>query len=86
MSDTIPLSEAKARLSEIVRTVRRTRADVIITVDGEPAVRVVPLEDEPRLLTPQEVNTHRVLMEALGRIPRPEEPFDAVALIREGRR
>jgi len=86
MATTIPLTAAKARLSEIVRSVRRNRTDVTITVDGEPAVRIVPAPEEPRDLTPQEVATERALVAAAARIPRPTDRFDAVALVREGRR
>jgi len=80
------LSAAKAGLSEVVRRVRRTGEPVVITVDGEPAVQIAPIEAEPRRLTATEVATVRALMDALARIPRPSEPFDAVAVVAEGRR
>jgi prevent-host-death family protein len=80
------LSAAKAGLSEIVRRVRRTGETVVITVDGEPAATIAPIESEPRRLTATEVATVRALMDALARIPRPSEPFDAVAVVGEGRR
>ncbi|MBI4703352.1 MAG: type II toxin-antitoxin system Phd/YefM family antitoxin [Deltaproteobacteria bacterium] len=82
----IPLSQAKARLSEVIRTVRRTGEPVVVTVDGEPAARIAPVEGEPRRLTPAEIATARALEDALRRMARGAEPFDAVALIREGRR
>ena len=50
----LPLSDAKARLSEVVRTVRRTGEEAIITVDGKPAVRVVPVRRDPVALTGEE--------------------------------
>jgi len=80
------LSAAKAGLSEVVRSVRRTGESVVITVDGEPAARIVPIGADPRRLTAAEVATVRALMDALARIPRPSEPFDAVGLLAEGRR
>jgi len=86
MSTQIPLTVAKARLSEIVRTVRRTRDGVTITVDGEPAARIVPTEEGPREMTPHETSTARALFHALARFTRSSEPFDAVDLVREGRR
>lgn len=85
-SRSLNLSTAKAGLSEVVRRVRRTGETVVITVDGEPAARIVPIEDEPRNLTATEVATVRALMDALPRIPRPSEPFDAVVAVAEGRR
>ncbi len=82
----IQLSQAKSGLSEVVRTVRRTGESVVITVDGEPAAQIAPLEGQPRRLTAPEVATVRALMEALVRIPRPSEPFDAGLVVAEGRR
>jgi prevent-host-death family protein len=80
------LSSAKAALSEIVRSVRRTGSSVVITVDGEPAARIGAVEAEPRRLTVAERATVRALMDAVGRIPRPADAFDAVALVADGRR
>ena len=86
MQDTLPLSSAKARFSEVVRTVRRTGQAVLITVDGEPAARITPARGSPRDLTPQEMATVRALTEAVGRAQKPSPSFDAVDLVREGRR
>jgi prevent-host-death family protein len=80
------LSSVKSGLSKIVRSVRRTGESIVITVDGEPAARIVPMEDEPRRLTAAEVATVHALMDAVGRIPRPGGAFDAAALVAEGRR
>ena len=82
----VPLSLAKAKLSELVRGVGKNGGEVVLTVDGEPAARLVPVAATPRALTASEVNTVRVLMAGLARVPRSAEPFDAVALIAEGRR
>jgi prevent-host-death family protein len=86
MTVQIPLTDAKTRLSEIVRSVRRTRDRVTITVDGEPAAVIAPLEKELGELTPQEAATARALFESMIRLAHSSEPFDAVALVTEGRR
>ena len=86
MSRTVSLSDAKARLSEVVRTVRTRGEDAVITVDGEPAVRLVPVHAGPRPLTPAETAGFRALLSGLGRIARPATEFDAVELVSEGRR
>ena len=83
---TIPLSDAKARLSEVVRTVRRDRVPVVVTVDGEPAVAITPVMATPELLTPRQVAVAEALRRAILEAHRPEGPFDAVELVREGRR
>ncbi len=86
MSDIVSLSEAKAKLSELVRNVRLSGADTIITVDGEPAVRVVPIQSAPRTLTDAEVSVARALWSGLQRVERASSEFDALELVGEGRR
>jgi len=86
MTTQIPLTDAKTRLSEIVRTVRRTGGSVTITVDGEPAAQLAPVEGEARDLTEQEIATVRALTRAVLGLPRPSGPFDAIELVGEGRR
>jgi len=81
----IPLSQAKTKLSELVRRVA-SGEEVVLTVDGRPAARLVPVPLASRRLTATEINTVRALMSGIARIPRPSEPFDAVELVREGRR
>ncbi len=58
----------------------------MITVDSEPAVRLVPIQAGPRLLTPAEAAAYRALVRSMGRNPRPTSKFVAVELIGEGRR
>ncbi len=82
----ISLSDAKARLPEGVRSVRLRGEDVVVTVDGELAVRLVPICSGPRPLTPAETASFRALLGGLSRIERPMTEFDAVELIGEGRR
>jgi hypothetical protein len=55
-------------------------------VDGEPAARIAPIDGELRRLTRSEIATVRTLMDALARIPRAADAFDAAALVAEGRR
>ena len=86
MSTIVSLSEAKAHLSEVVRTVRTRGEDAVITVDGAPAVRIVPIAPGPRVLTPAESAGVRALLSGLARIERPLTEFDAVELVSEGRR
>jgi prevent-host-death family protein len=85
MSATLTLSDAKARLSEVVRGVRTRGEEAVITVDGEPAARVVPVDPGPRSLTAAEAAGYRALMASLARIERPTSEFNAVELIGEGR-
>ena len=82
----VSLSDAKARLSEVVRSVQTSGEDAVITVDGAPAVRLVPVHPGPRPLTNAEVASVRALMGSLLRIERPLADFDAVVLVGEGRR
>lgn len=86
MRYTLPLSEAKANLSKVVRDVRSTGASVLITVDGEPAARVEPVARAARPLSEVEISTYRALSRGIVRDLLDAEPFDAVDLIREGRR
>lgn len=86
MSITLSLSDANARLSELVQGACTRGEDAVITVDGEPAVRLVPVRAGPRSLTPAETASYRVLMASLNRIQRPTSAFDAVELVGEGRR
>jgi prevent-host-death family protein len=80
------LSDAKARLSEVVRAARQHGQEAIITVDGEPAVRLVPVPGDPRQLTEVEVATYTVLMRVIRESARVGGEFDAVDLVAEGRR
>ncbi len=83
--DQIPLSDAKARFSEVVRMVRRRGEGVVVTVDGRPAVRIVPVSEDPKPLTSAELAAERVILDAIRTQALPGE-FDAVALVGQGRR
>ena len=86
MNATLSLSDAKARLSELVREARNRGEETIITVDGEAAARLVPVERSPRALSSAELAAYRALMASLSWIERPDASFDAVELVAEGRR
>jgi len=83
---TFSVSAAASRFSEIVRGVCQTGESVLITVDGEPAVQIVPIEPQPRNLTAAEMDTVRALMDAVLRVSRPLDQFNVVGLVGEGRR
>lgn len=82
----LPLSAAKAKLSEVIRAVRQSGQPVVITVDGEPAVQLAPVSVPVRELSSSEVATVRSLMWAIARIPRAAEPIDPLGPVSEGRR
>jgi prevent-host-death family protein len=86
MAITKSLTQVKARLSEVVRAARQGGEETIITVDGEPAARLVPVDGPPRDLTDAEVAAVRVLLDAIARLEQVPGPFDAVDLVAEGRR
>ena len=86
MTTTISLSDAKARLSEVVRAARLRGEETVITVDGQPAARVTAVPDQPRHLTEREVATFRVVLRAILEAERVVGTFDARDLVDEGRR
>ena len=86
MRYSLSLSDAKATLSKVVRDVRSSGASVLITVDGEPAARVEPVTRAARALSEVEISTYRALSRGIVRDLADAEPFDAVELVREGRR
>lgn len=86
MDVSLSLSHAKARLSEVVRAARTRGQETTITVDGEPAARLVPIVPGPRPLTDAEVASVLALLASLHRVQRPSSQFDAVDLVGEGRR
>jgi prevent-host-death family protein len=82
----LALSDAKTRLSEVVRSIRATGRPVILTVDGEPAVEIRQVRSSERTLRRQDLNAFDALLGALPHLWTPTEPFDAVAAVSEGRR
>jgi prevent-host-death family protein len=83
---TFPLAAAKARFSEVVRTVRQTGRPITVTVNGEPAVQIRPVRDEPQAMTQAEADEYARRHAEIVALTAAMEPFDAVALIRDGRR
>ncbi|MSQ01726.1 MAG: type II toxin-antitoxin system Phd/YefM family antitoxin [Myxococcales bacterium] len=86
MTHSLSLSEVKARLSEVVREVRASGEETIITVDGRPAARIVPVQPEPRRLSAADIAIDRALSAAIGQLARAPGDFDAVHVVGEGRR
>lgn len=86
MTISMSLTQVKARLSEVVRAARQGGEETIITVDGEPAARLIPVASPPRGLTDAEAAAVRVLLDAIARLDRVPGSFDAVELVAEGRR
>lgn len=66
-SDTIPLSKAKARLSDLVRRVREEHASFAITHRGKPEGVLLSVEEYEALLETVEILSDRELMARLGR-------------------
>ena len=85
----IPLSKAKDKFSEVVRTVRESGESAFVTLDGSPAVEIRPVySKEPRRLSNKQIeHIHfrlKKITEALDVLG--IEPFNAVDLVNEGRR
>jgi antitoxin (DNA-binding transcriptional repressor) of toxin-antitoxin stability system len=70
----------------VVRHVRRTGETIVVTVDGEAAVEIAPAAEARRPMTAAEVAVDRALTDAILRLARTDAPFDAIDLIRDGRR
>ncbi|OGQ17113.1 MAG: hypothetical protein A2138_23590 [Deltaproteobacteria bacterium RBG_16_71_12] len=83
---TLALSDAKARLSQVIREVRATGETTVVTVDGEPAVTIQPFAGNFRKLTPVEVKRYQLIEAGLRAMDWSGAPFDAVTLVQEGRR
>jgi len=66
-SDTVPLSRAKARLSDLVRRVREEHSSFAITHRGRPEGVLLSLQEYESLLETVEILSDRELMASLGR-------------------
>jgi len=66
-SDTVPLSRAKARLSDLVRRVREEHSSFAITHRGKPEGVLLSFEEYESLLETVEILSDRELMASLGR-------------------
>jgi len=66
-SDTVPLSQAKARLSDLVRRVREEHSSFAITHRGKPEGVLLSVEEYEGLLETVEILSDRDLMARLDR-------------------
>lgn len=66
-SDTVPLSQAKARLSNLVRRVREEHSSFAITHRGKPEGVLLSVEEYEALLETVEILSDRDLMTRLDR-------------------
>jgi len=66
-SDTVPLSQAKARLSDLVRRVREEHSSFAITHRGKPEGVLLSIEEYESLLETVEILSNRDLMARLDR-------------------
>jgi prevent-host-death family protein len=85
MRTTQPLSKVKARLSEVVRRVRETQEPLVITVGGLPVAEIRAIRPVAPRLSAKEVALVKSLTDLVRRSTK-RRRFDAVKLIREGRR
>jgi prevent-host-death family protein len=72
-SDTVPLSQAKARLSDLVRRVKEEHSSFAITHRGRPEGVLLSLEEYESLLETVEILSDHELMASLGRGLRDEK-------------
>lgn len=66
-SDIVPLSQAKARLSDLVRRVREEHSSFAITRRGKPEGVLLSIEEYEALLETVEILSDRDLMARLDR-------------------
>ncbi len=66
-SDTVPLSQAKARLSSLMRRVKEEHASYAITHRGKPEGVLLSVEEYEALLETVEILSDRDLMAKLAR-------------------
>ena len=86
MTITMPLSEAKAKLSEVVRSARESSTETIVTVDGRPAAQIGPVVGAPSAISEADEFVHEALLVAALNGLADLAPFDAVADMRADRR
>lgn len=67
MSRTLPLSEAKARLSEIVANIERTDDELVITRNGRPAAVLVSADEFESWRETREIRRDANLMRSIRR-------------------
>ena len=65
MSKILTLSEAKARLSELVATVEQTEEELVITRNGRPAAVLISAEEFESWKETQEIQHNPALMQEI---------------------
>ena len=65
MAKTVPLTEARARLSELLDELERRHEHVVITRNGRPAAVLVPAEEQEALEETMEILQDEDLLDAL---------------------
>ena len=65
MSKTLTLSEAKARLSELVATVEQTEEELVITRNGRPAAVLTSAEEFESLQETRDIQRNSALMQEI---------------------
>ena len=65
MSKTLTVSEAKARLSELVANVQQTEEELVITRNGRPAAVLMSAEEFESLKETQEIKKDPALMKEI---------------------
>ena len=67
MSKTIPISEVKTRLPELVSGVAEREEEIVVTRNGKPAAVLVNYDEYERLKDTLDVLSDTVLMKQIGR-------------------
>ena len=65
MSKTLTLSEAKARLSELVATVEQTEEELVITRNGRPVAVLISAEEFESWQETRDIQRNPALMEEI---------------------
>ena len=66
MSKTLPISEVKTRLSELVAGVEEREAEIVVTRNGKPAAVLVNYDEYERLKGTLDVLSDSALMKEIG--------------------
>jgi prevent-host-death family protein len=67
MPKTLPLSEVKTRLPELVKGVQEREEEVVVTKNGRPAAVLVNVDEYARLKETLDVLSNPALMNQIGR-------------------
>lgn len=67
MAKTLPLSEVKTRLPELVAGVQEREEEVVVTKNGRPAAILINVDEYARLKETLDVLSDPVLMKQIGR-------------------